>query len=101
MAQEKNFENRVKNFLRDNNIWYIKIFGGGFQRAGIPDLLCCIDGLFMAIELKSENGTVSELQKMNIDKIKKSGGIAIILYPHQFAEFKKIILKELGGKNNG
>lgn len=51
---EKDFQNEVIKFLKQYNIYYIKVWGGGFQRAGIPDLIICLNGKFVAIELKNE-----------------------------------------------
>lgn len=93
MAGEKNFENRVKRWLKENNIWYVKIWGGGFQRAGIPDILICARGKFVAVELKAENGVVSELQAREIEKIKESGGEAVVLYPKDWDNFKTYLLQ--------
>lgn len=45
MAQEKNFENRVKDFLKDMGCWQLKYWGGAvFTKSGIPDLLVCCKG---------------------------------------------------------
>lgn len=92
MAAEKNFENRVKKFLKEQGCWFIKYWGGGqFTKSGIPDLLICCNGHFLAVELKAPKGKPSELQKYTIGKIKEAGGIAIVLYPDGFAEFKQLI----------
>ncbi len=91
MAQEKKFENRVKKYLRDKNIYYFKYFGNAYSTAGILDLTLCVNGKFVAVELKSENGKTSPLQNYNISKIQESGGIAIVLAPSGFEEFKRII----------
>lgn len=89
---EKQFENKVKDYLKKNNCWYIKYWGGGdFTKAGIPDLITCVNGYFLAIELKSAKGKPSELQKIQIDLIRNTGGLAIILYPSMFNEFTKLI----------
>ena len=53
-------------------------------------MICC-NGYFVAVEVKAENGKPSDLQLYNIEQIKKAGGIAMVLYPNQFEEFKKII----------
>lgn len=91
-GSEKQFENKVKDFLKKNKCWYIKYWGGGdFTKAGIPDLLTCVNGYFLAIELKSANGKPSELQKTQINLIRNAGGLAIILYPSMFNEFTKLI----------
>lgn len=99
MAQEKNFENRVKQFLKEENCYYIKYWGGAaYTQKGVPDLLVCCNGFFIGIELKSEVGKPSELQKYNIQKIKDAGGLAMVLYPKDFEDFKKTIkfLKDYG-----
>lgn len=88
---EKTFENKVKQFLKDQNVWFVKTWSNGIQRKGIPDIIACVNGYFVGIELKAENGKPSELQKWNIEQIRKSGGIAIVLYPDQFEAFKNMI----------
>lgn len=93
MAAEKNFENRVKNFLKAQGCWFIKYWGGGqFTKAGVPDLLLCCNGRFIAVELKAPNGKPSPLQLYTIEEIKKAGGIALVLYPTDFEEFKAMIM---------
>lgn len=105
MAEEKTFENKIKNFLHSVGVypaglgedkmnvpqigWYTKIWGGGYQKAGIPDLICCIKGRFIAIEVKASNGRPSELQKLNTNRIRDSGGDALFLYPSGFEQFKE------------
>lgn len=93
---EKQFENKIKKFLKSHDIWFFKVWGGGFQKSGIPDLICCVNGHFVAIEVKGSNGKPTELQKYNIRKINESSGIGLILYPNQFEGFKKLIQDLLG-----
>lgn len=89
---EKDFQRKVIKFLKSQpNTWFFKVWGGGFQRSGIPDLICCINGVFVAIELKGDNGKPTELQKMNIRQINAAGGIGVILYPEGFNSFKNLI----------
>ena len=91
MAQEKNFENRLKKFLEAENCWSVKFFANAFTKTGIPDLLVCCNGYFVAVEVKAQNGRPSELQKWNIKKINESCGIGVVLYPDQFDDFKDLI----------
>lgn len=96
MAAEKNFENRVKAYLKSKGVWYIKYWGGArFTKSGIPDLLACVNGKFVAIELKAPNGKPSELQLYTIEQIKKAGGKAFVLYPKDFNKFKGIVEDEM------
>lgn len=91
---EKQFENKVKKYLKQlPNCWFTKIWGGGYQKAGIPDILACINGKFVAIELKSDVGKPSELQKRNVRLINEANGYGVILYPKDFEEFKNVVSK--------
>lgn len=97
MAAEKNFENRVKQYLKDRGCWYVKYWGGGsqngkiFTKSGIPDLLVCFCGVFLGIELKAPRGHPSDIQLYNLKEIDRSGGLAILLYPKDFEGFKQLI----------
>lgn len=92
---ETQFKQEVQEYLNENNIYHIKYWGGGrFTKAGVPDLLCCINGRFVAVELKVNDNKASMLQEFNIKKIKMSGGIGMILYPDGFNSFKRLV-KEL------
>ena len=72
-------------------VWFSKLWGGGFQKSGIPDLICCVNGVMLAVEVKASNGRPSELQKLNISRINKSNGIGVFLYPEGFDEFKNLV----------
>lgn len=96
MAQEKNFENKIKAFLKSQECWYVKYFANRMTKSGIPDILACVNGHFVAIEVKAPNGKPSELQIWNVREIEKAGGVAMILYPKDFDEFKQLIIKLKG-----
>lgn len=91
IAGEKLFENKIKKYLDDNGAYYVKFFANAFTKTGVPDILCCVNGYFVGIEVKAPNGRPSELQLYNIRKIKESGGFAFVLYPSAFEEFKQFI----------
>lgn len=92
MAKEKNFENKIKAYLKEEGCWFIKYWGGGqFTKTGVPDLIACVNSYFVAIEVKAANGKPSELQVHNVRKINENGGYAIILYPKDFDLFEKIV----------
>lgn len=91
MAAEKNFENKIKKFLKDEGCWFVKFFANRNTKVGIPDLLCCVNGCFVAVEVKGEHGKPSDLQLWNRKKIQEAEGISVILYPDQFDDFKKLI----------
>lgn len=90
MAEEKRFEAKIKKYLDGIGAWHVKYHGSAMSAIGIPDLLICLNGFFIAIEVKASRGKPSELQKYHVLKINEAGGIGIILYPEGFEDFKKI-----------
>lgn len=53
--------------------------------------MACVNGYFVAVEVKAQNGKPSELQLYTIDKIRQAGGFAMVLYPSAFERFKDFI----------
>lgn len=89
--REKLFERKIREYLESRGHWVVKYFANGYTKSGIPDLLACVNGRFVAIEVKGDGGNVSLLQVYTIGKIKDSGGIAMVVYPSGFEKFCKRI----------
>ena len=49
------------------------------NRKGIPDIIVCFKGKFVALEVKNEKGKTTQLQDWNIDQIRQSGGTAEVV----------------------
>lgn len=62
----------------------------------MPDIIACVNGFMVAIEVKASNGRQSELQKLNVSRINHAGGIAVFLYPEGFAEFQGLMKGVIG-----
>ena len=88
---ESELQSDMIEYLKSKGIYHININPGKFMRAGIPDLICCIQGLFVAIEVKRPDGKgkLDKLQEINIEQIKESGGIAVVM--DNYIEFTKFI----------
>ena len=91
MAAEKTFENKIKKYIEDQGGWQVKFFANRMTKTGIPDILACIDGYFLAIEVKAQNGKPSELQKHHVQEIINARGLAIILYPQDWDLFVRLV----------
>lgn len=91
MASEKAFERKVKTFLREQGAYFLKTWSNGIQRKGVPDLLCCINGYFVGVELKADDGKPSELQMKNVEWIRKANGFAFVLYPSAYQRFVEFV----------
>ena len=61
------------------------------NRKGTPDIIACINGLFYAFEIKLPTAldTVTPIQKVTIEKIKKAGGKAYII--NSVEQIKRIL----------
>lgn len=95
---EKTFENKIKKFLETEGAWFVKFFANSYTKSGVPDILACINGHFVGVEVKAQNGKPSELQLYNIQKIRESGGFAMVIYPSAFPKFKEFV-KDLKQEN--
>ena len=53
-----------------------KEHGGMYGTAGIPDIIACIGGRFVAFEVKTPTGKLTKLQEITIQKIRNAKGQA-------------------------
>ena len=74
---EKAIENTIKKYLKTlPDCWFFKMHGGMYSTAGVPDLIICLRGRFIALEVKTEKGKLTMLQKSTLEKINAAGGTA-------------------------
>ena len=66
---------------RGEKVWWLKVHGSHFQRAGIPDLLVCYRGRFLAFELKhpTDGSGPTELQKRELLSLERAGAVAAVV----------------------
>lgn len=94
MAEEKIFENKIKDFLKSlPNTWFFKHWAGAYSPKGIPDIIASINGRFVGIEVKASKGKPSPLQIRAVNLINESGGYAVIVYPDQLDDLKIKLLE--------
>lgn len=67
-----------------------------YGTAGIPDIICCINGRFVAFEAKVPGSVPTKLQEHTIRKIMDAGGIAAVVY--SLDDVKASVDEVLGGK---
>lgn len=77
--RETQFKERVLAELRRApQSWWVKTQQVSLR--GTPDLLGCVNGLFVAIELKDRaESHIEPLQTWNLNKIEEAGGLARIM----------------------
>lgn len=75
--KEKEIVDSIREYLQTiPKLFFWKEHGGQFGTAGIPDLIVCYKGKFIAFEVKRPGGKPTLLQKITLNKIEKAKGIA-------------------------
>jgi Holliday junction resolvase len=91
---ESKVKANVRKLLDELKIYHFMPPANGFGRAGIPDIIGCMDGHFIAIECKAGKGTTTALQGRELNAILNSGGTVFIAREHNLGELK-LLLEDL------
>ena len=83
----------IRYLLKSQGIWHFKNFGGPMSVKGLPDLIGCFGGRFLAIEVKRKSGKVSPEQEVMIARINRAGGLAFV------ARDLETVIEKLGIKD--
>src|SRR5580692_8653454 len=59
------------------NCWYVKPMTFGYGKSGVPDILACLDGKFVSIEVKRHGKGATATQKRRMEAIAAAGGTAL------------------------
>ena len=95
---ESKLQDKAIDYLKANGIYYINQFGNGWASKGAPDLTVCINGRFVAFELKVGENDLQDDQKIHRIRIRRSGGLHYA--PYTLEEFIKIVEDLKNGKEN-
>ena len=76
---EATLQRQIQKYLKSKGAYVIKVHGGKYQSAGVPDIIACVNGHFLALEVKTEKGKVTKLQEENIKAINKAKGFADVV----------------------
>jgi len=91
MTPEKKVKLKVVALLKQHSAYCFYPVAGGFGSAGIPDIVACFMGRFIAIECKAGKGKTTALQDKNIAQIKDAGGLAIVVNEENLIEVQEIL----------
>jgi Holliday junction resolvase len=76
---ESKVKKQVKKILDDIGAYHFSPMATGYGRSGVPDIIACYKGKFIAIECKAGKNTPTLLQLRNIENIKRNNGLAIVV----------------------
>jgi hypothetical protein len=90
---------KIKKALESSwpKAWVRKIHGNQFQHVGIPDYLCCIEGLFFGLEVKVPSGKATPAQLYEGKKLHLAGGVfGIVTSVDEAVDFVRAELAKRG-----
>jgi len=78
--KEQDIQKKILNYLKSEGIYTVKVISA--SKAGVPDILACIGGKFVGIEVKTPKTStnVSPLQQYNLEQIHKAGGYSLVAW---------------------
>ena len=94
MTPEGRVKKQVTDILRKVGAWWFMPVQTGYGKAGVPDILACYKGRFIAIETKATQANKpTKLQEIQLDGISKAGGLALVIHAGNIEE----LVDALGG----
>lgn len=95
MTPEGKIKKKLTDALKSEGIWYFFPASNGMGKAGIPDVVCIVEGHFVGIECKAdEKKKPTALQLRCAREIREAGGYWFLAYDdYSIAEVAKWIQK--------
>ena len=88
---EKKVKTRLKKHLDEMGIYHFSPFQAGMGRAGIPDIIGCYRGMFVAFECKAGKGKTTALQEREINAIRTAKGLAFVINEDNVDNIKELL----------
>jgi Holliday junction resolvase len=76
---EGKIKDAVVKLLKAHGVYYFFPATHGYGRSGVPDIVCCVKGHFLAIECKAPGKKPTALQEREMDRIGEAGGVALVI----------------------
>lgn len=92
MTPEAKVKKQVRAMLDDLGIYNFMPPANGYGRAGIPDIIGCYNGRFIAIECKAGKGTTTALQERELSRIREARGFAYVANEHNINDLRELLL---------
>ena len=91
MTPEKKVKDKVAKVLKQLGAYYFFPATGGYGRSGVPDIAGCYNGKFFGIECKAGKNTTTALQELELEKIRKAGGIALVVNENNVGDVERLV----------
>lgn len=91
MTPEAKVKARVKKILDEMGIYHFSPVQNGMGRAGIPDIIGCYSGRFVAFECKAGKGKTTALQDRELERIRQAKGLAFVINEQNVEDIKELL----------
>lgn len=70
----------ITDWLTSIGAWWMCTNSQGYGRKGIPDILACVGGAFVAVEVKVKPDKPSAWQTRELNGVEKAHGESVVAY---------------------
>jgi Holliday junction resolvase len=93
VTPEAKVKKKVVAILKAAGVYHFYPVMSGYGSSGIPDIVVCCNGRFLAIECKAGNNKPTALQERNMQQIRDSGGVAIVVNEENLNDVQDVLEK--------
>ena len=97
---EKRVKDKVVGILKAEGAYYFFPATHGYGRSGVPDIVACVNGHFLAIECKAGKNKPTALQVREIENIRHAGGVAVVVNEENWDMLTELVRKVKKGAIN-
>ena len=94
MTPEAKVKASVVKLLKKHEVYYFFPATHGFGRSGVPDIICCFNSMFLAIECKAGKGKTTALQEKEMQRIRNAGGDTFVINEENIRSLEAYLLGE-------
>jgi hypothetical protein len=88
---EVKVKKQIRKLLEESGAYYAMPIGTGYGNSGVPDFLVCVGGKFVGIEAKAGKNRPTTLQEDNLYRIRRAGGISLVINEDNINELEEIL----------
>jgi len=90
---EKKVKDKVRKVLAGVNAYVVTPATHGYGVSGVPDILVCYHGRFLAIECKAGNNHPTALQIRNLSQIASTGGYTLVVNEDNIDDVEDVLAR--------
>ena len=94
MTPEAKVKKKVVDVIKKYGAYYFFPATGGYGRSGVPDIVCCYRGVFVAIECKAGSNKPTPLQEAEMQKIRQAQGFVLVVNETNIQDVE-VLLKDI------